>query len=133
MRSYLLVAAGGAVGSMARYWLAVAWREFDIELFPLVLMPDTFPWPTLGANLLGSLIIGFVANMPVAAISAETRLLLMMGFCGGFTTFSSFTLQMLDMAQEGALLLLLIYAAGSMLLGLLAVVIGYGISGLLFY
>lgn len=133
MQSYLLVAFGGAVGSVARYWLAVVGGEFEIELFPFDMMPDTFPWPTLWANLLGSLVIGFVANMPVASISQGTRLLLMMGVCGGFTTFSSFSLQMLDMIQGGSPVLALAYAAASVVLGLFAVALGYMISGLMFY
>ena len=97
MMGTLAVAAGGAAGSVLRYWgtLAAArlgWAEF--------------PWATIAINVLGSFVIGWfaTATLPGAAHSAspEIRLLVMTGLCGGFTTFSAFSLQTLDLLRAGA-------------------------------
>jgi CrcB protein len=92
----LLVALGGAVGSVGRYWTGVlaarAWGE-------------AFPWGTLIINVLGSFIIGGFATLtlPDGALpaSADMRVLVMVGFCGGYTTFSSFSLQTLALMRAG--------------------------------
>lgn len=92
----LAVALGGAVGSLCRYWLS--------ELFAALGLA-TFPWATILANVSGSFLIGLIATLtgPDGRVlaSPETRLLLMVGFCGGYTTFSSFSLQTLALAREG--------------------------------
>lgn len=99
MIPYLYVAAGGALGSIARYWMATA---VDGRL------QSVFPWGTLAVNVLGSFIIGILAAMAEGGtrwgLSDEGRLLLMVGICGGFTTFSSFSLQTLGLIREGLLL-----------------------------
>ena len=132
MVDYFLVAIGGALGSMARHWLSVAFHEFDIDLLPFEMMPAHFPWPTLIINVGGSLLIGFAANLPVEYISRSTRLFLMVGVCGGYTTFSSFSLQLLDLFMEGDVALGLIYVLFSVVIGLFAVALGYLIAGLLY-
>ncbi len=132
MIDYFLVAIGGALGSMARHWLSVAYREFDIALFPFEIMPAHFPWSTLLINIGGSLVIGFVANLPVEYIGREFRLFMMVGVCGGYTTFSSFSLQLLDMFMEGDVALGILYVFFSVVISLLAVAIGYLIAGLLY-
>ena len=132
MIDYFLVAIGGALGSMARHWLSVTFHEFDIELFPFEMMPAHFPWPTLFINIGGSLLIGFVANLPTEYISRDARLFLMVGVCGGYTTFSSFSLQLLDLFMEGDLALGLLYVFFSVVISLLAVAIGYVVAGLLY-
>ena len=132
MFDYLLVAIGGALGTMARHWLSVAFHEFDIELFPFEIMPAHFPWPTLFINIGGSLVIGFAANLPSEYITRDVRLFLMVGICGGYTTFSSFSLQLLDLFMEGDVVLGLLYIFFSVVIGLLAVAIGYVIAGLLY-
>ncbi len=132
MNGYTLVAIGGALGSMARHWLSVVFHEFDIDLFPFQIMPAHFPWATLIINIGGSLVIGFVANLPADYIDRSTRLFLMVGVCGGFTTFSSFSLQLLDLFMEGDLALGLLYVIFSVVIGLFAVAIGYVIAGLLY-
>jgi len=118
MRLALLAALGGALGTVARYLtVTAAMRWFGIE----------FPWGTLAVNVSGSLAIG--ATM--AAItqwfggSAELRILLVTGFLGGFTTFSAFSFDLLQLLQRRAMIEALLYASGSVLLSLFAVVIGY--------
>lgn len=131
--TYLLVGLGGAIGSMLRHWIGVTTHEYEITLFPYDLMPDMFPWPTLWINVLGSLVIGFVANLPVTSISPETRTFFMVGLCGGFTTFSAFSLQTLDLLFGGAGAAAMVYIVLSVLLCLLAVSLGYYAAGLIFY
>jgi len=118
MRLALLVALGGAVGSVARY-LAVtaAERTFGTE----------FPWGTFAVNVAGSFAIGAI----MAAIagwfdgSADLRVLLVTGFLGGFTTFSAFSFEMLQLMQRQAYVAAFAYATGSVLLSLLAAFLGY--------
>jgi fluoride exporter len=94
--TYLWIAIGGALGSMARFWLAVAVAE---KLGP------QFPWGTILINIVGSFIIGFFSTFtgPGGRILASfnARAFVMVGICGGFTTFSAFSLQTLDLAREG--------------------------------
>ena len=94
--SSLAVAAGGAIGSLARFWLAelfVAWGMV------------AFPWATLLANVSGSFLIGVIAAVTGPdgrlLVSPELRLFWMVGICGGYTTFSSFSLQTLTLVQGG--------------------------------
>lgn len=96
MLSYIWVGLGGAVGSIARFWASgVVARHFG----------ETFPWGTLIVNVTGSFIIGFFATATgpdgrwLAAPS--TRQFVMLGICGGYTTFSSFSLQTLNLARDG--------------------------------
>ena len=104
MTPYLLVAAGGAIGSIGRYWMA---GSLDARL-NAVLPQLMFPAGTLLVNVLGSLVIGALAGMEQETtrwgLPDGARLLLMVGFCGGFTTFSSFSLQTLGLLREGLLL-----------------------------
>lgn len=119
MFSYLVIAIGGALGSVARYWLsgAVAQR-----------FGETFPAGTLLVNISGSLIIGLLAGLTGPdsriLISPTIRQFLMIGICGGYTTFSSFSLQTLMLAREGEFLLALLNIASSIILCLLAVWLG---------
>lgn len=92
----LAVAFGGALGSVARYWLAV-WLAPWSRLLPV---------GTIGINVVGSFAIAFFGTMTLAhgrfPVSEGGRLLFMVGVCGGFTTFSSFSLQTLDLLRAGA-------------------------------
>ncbi|MBV9862400.1 MAG: fluoride efflux transporter CrcB [Alphaproteobacteria bacterium] len=96
MSTYLWIALGGALGSMARYWLAG---------FVAILMGPQFPWGTILINILGSFAIGFFGTFtgPAGrvAVSFDTRAFVMVGLCGGFTTFSAFSLQTLELARAG--------------------------------
>lgn len=120
MLSYLWIALGGALGSVARFWFSgVVARQFG----------ETFPWGTLLVNVSGSFVIGFFATLtsPDGRWLAPVglRQFFMIGICGGYTTFSSFSLQTLNLAQDGEWL-----RAGGNILGavglcLLAVWLGH--------
>ena len=126
MLAYLWIAIGGALGSVSRYWFSgvVATRY-----------GETFPWGTLAVNVTGSFVIGLIG----ALVSAEGRLdspsrtfatqFLMMGVCGGYTTFSSFSLQTLNLLRDREWL----YAGGNVLLSvvlcLIAVWLGWLLGG----
>jgi len=93
---YLWIAVGGALGSVARFWCSgVAAR----------LVGETFPWGTIVVNVTGSFIIGFAATTmgPDGRLFAGTtaRQFVMVGLCGGYTTFSSFSLQTLNLLNDG--------------------------------
>ena len=96
MLAYLWIAVGGALGSVARFWFSgVIGRRFG----------ETFPWGTLLVNVSGSFAIGLLAALAEPGgrrfISPTGRQFLMYGLCGGYTTFSSFSLQTLTLMQEG--------------------------------
>lgn len=111
--SYVWVAIGGALGSVARYWISGLVAER---------LGKVFPWNTLAVNVTGSFAIGMVAVLAGADGRMQPQYrafavqLLMAGFCGGYTTFSSFSLQTLTLVQEGQWL----YAAGNILLSVVA-------------
>lgn len=93
--TYLWVAIGSALGGVARYGLTRLTLNVS----------DTFPWGTIAVNVIGCFIMGFVGTIAVTsgrlAIPESFRLFLMVGVCGGFTTFSSFSLETFSMAQGG--------------------------------
>ncbi len=94
--SYLWIAVGGALGSVARFWCSgLAARHFG----------ETFPWGTLLVNGLGSFAIGFFASLTAPEgrwlVPSRFREFFMIGICGGYTTFSSFSIQTLNLAEDG--------------------------------
>ena len=93
----LVVMLGGAIGTFARYAASVLMLPVSREL----------PWGTIAINVAGSFVIGLVGTLTLAAgrfpLSENARLFLMVGFCGGFTTFSAFSLQSLELLRSGAL------------------------------
>jgi fluoride exporter len=96
MASYIWIAVGSALGGVARYWCSgVAAR----------LVGETFPWGTIAVNVIGSFIIGFFATLtgPDGRVYVGTtgRQFVMVGICGGYTTFSSFSLQTLNLMNDG--------------------------------
>jgi CrcB protein len=95
--SYVWVGAGGALGSIGRFALASLFAEA---------LGERFPWGTIAVNVSGCFIIGLVgmATAPVGRIPAplDVRQFLMIGVCGGYTTFSSFSLQTLTLMRAGA-------------------------------
>lgn len=97
MRDTLWIALGGALGSVARYWIAL-WA---------IPISRHVPAGTILINIVGSFVIGFVGTLTLQTgrfpLPETARLFLMVGFCGGFTTFSSFSLQTLDLVRNGAL------------------------------
>lgn len=96
MLTYLWVALGGALGSVARYWMTNA---------VAALTGPRFPWGTIAINIIGSFIIGFVAFLttPVGRvpISFDIRAFILVGICGGYTTFSAFSLQTFELMRSG--------------------------------
>jgi CrcB protein len=120
MLAYLWVAIGGALGSVSRYWLS----GFVANRYG-----DAFPWGTILINVTGSLVIGFFAALtgPDGRWSAAPglRMFFMVGICGGYTTFSAFSLQTLRLLQNREWL----YAGGNIALSvglcLIAVWLGY--------
>lgn len=113
IKNILLVALGGAAGSACRYLVG---RVVNITDFPIA---------TLAVNLLGCMLIGFLVGIiDRNFLSPEFKLLLISGFCGGFTTFSTFANESLAMIKAGDLLLSGLYIGISVILGILAVWLG---------
>ena len=122
-QTYLWVALGSGVGGAARLLCSdIAERLVGIG----------FPWGTLSVNVLGSLLIGAAAALVVPAGRLEPggalQQFLMVGILGGYTTFSAFSLQTLDLARNGHLGKAAGYVAASIVLCLLAVAVGYAIG-----
>jgi len=117
---YGLVAAGTVIGGVARALVGLATRAA---------LDPAFPWDTALVNTLGSFLIGFYATLtePDGRVfaSSRQRLFVMGGFCGGFTTFSIFSLDTLLLARTGALSLAALNVGGSVAAWLLAVWVGY--------
>lgn len=120
MQFYLWIALGGALGSVARF------AATDLITRGC---GGAFPWGTLIVNVTGSFVIGFFATMAAPAgrfpVGDGGRHFFMTGVLGGFTTFSSFSLQTLDLVREGDWLRAGGNVAGSMILCLLAVGLGH--------
>jgi len=111
----LLVALGGALGATLRY-LVTSWVQQRV---------DFFPWGTLAVNLLGSFLIGVVLELTVRGfLSSQARLFLAVGLLGGFTTFSSFSWETLALLEDGDVLPALLYAGGSLVVGIVLAWVG---------
>ena len=119
MQQTLWIALGGALGSVARYWIAL-WA------LPL---SRSLPWGTIGINIAGSFLIGFFGTLTLEGgrhpAPEWARLFVMVGICGGFTTFSSFSLQTLDLLRGDAWGRALANVGVSVLLCLAAVFAGH--------
>ena len=117
---YTLIALGGALGSVARFWMN---GVVSNQLGP------GFPWGTLLINVTGSFLIGFFFTLtePGGRVfaSSNTRQFFMTGICGGYTTFSSFSLQTLNLAREGEWFRAGAYTVASVVACLLAVWLGH--------
>lgn len=120
MLLYLLIALGGALGSVSRFWLNGLVSSH---------VGETFPWGTMLINVSGSFIIGFFATLTApdgrVFASSNTRQFFMTGICGGYTTFSSFSLQTLNLARDGEWFRAGGYTVGSVVACLVAVWIGF--------
>ena len=117
MLTYLAIAFGGAFGAVSRYWLSTSVERFNSSGFPL---------GTFSVNILGSLLIGllFFVFMERLQWAEQYRPLLMVGFLGAFTTFSTFSLDALLLFQQGHYNTALFYIVSSVVLCLFAAYVG---------
>lgn len=120
MMAYLWVAIGGALGSVARFWMnGLISNSFG----------GTFPWGTFAINAVGSFIIGICGAITSSETAGTHRVFVtqffMIGICGGFTTFSSFSLQTLNLLRDGEWLHAAGNIFGSVILCMIAVWLGW--------
>lgn len=122
--NWLLVACGGALGAMSRYGLGQCISQPQ----------QIFPWATWWINIIGCLLAGvfFAFSQRFPILQQEARLLLMVGILGGFTTFSSFGLETFLLLRQGQWMIALSYALSSVILGVLALGLGYVLFQMLF-
>lgn len=120
---YIYVAVGGVVGTLARFGVArwvYGWAGV------------AFPWGTLLVNLAGSFVLGLVVRgSELSTLSPELRGAIVIGFCGAFTTFSTFTYETVALMHEGAWVRAALYVVGSVGLGLVAIALGFSAASLL--
>lgn len=117
----LLVGLGGGAGSILRFLTSAYINRWNITTFPL---------GTFLVNVMGCLIIGFLLGVTGKAFNEDIKLLLVTGFCGGYTTFSTFSSENLFLLQNGNYLMLVIYILASIIIGLLAVWFGVFLASL---
>ncbi|MCT4603034.1 MAG: fluoride efflux transporter CrcB [Marinifilum sp.] len=117
LRTLLLIGMGGFLGSISRFLIGQGLHRIFDTIFPI---------GTMTVNVVGSFIIGVVYSLAERdnLISPEIRMFLAVGFCGGFTTFSSFAFDKLNLLKDSGFLYLSMYLGGSVFLGLLAVYLG---------
>lgn len=122
LRSLLLVGAGGAVGSMLRYAVSYAVSKYA---------QHPFPFGTFIINIVGSLLIGVLFGLAARNqwLQEGGMLLLATGFCGGFTTFSAFALESVNLMQKGQSVTAIIYIGLSVIVGLLLCRLGIWLAG----
>ena len=115
LKNALLVAVGGALGSTGRYLVAQVLRNYH------------FPWATFLVNIAGCFIIGAVLAFSLRNSDFEQnwRVFLASGICGGFTTYSAFSLEMMSMLQQNRIFLFAIYLLATVVIGLIATWLGY--------
>ena len=117
MMKVLLLIAGGALGTLTRYGISGLTHRF---------MDGVFPWGTLMVNLSGALVIGFIWGLwENERISSNMRTFVFIGILGGYTTFSSYALETLNLFRDGETKLALINIIASNILGLLLVFLGF--------
>jgi len=121
IKNFLIVGLGGSAGSMLRYAVQKIFQVQSVAVFPT---------GTLLVNIAGCFLIGILWSMVSRSLTwnEEMKLLLMTGFCGGFTTFSAFTLEGIGLLKENKTVLFLIYLTASVLGGLVATFIGIRIA-----
>jgi len=118
LKNVLLIGLGGFIGSIARYFVSKLNNHLEWLSIPV---------GTLVVNVIGSFLIGFLIGISEKSpiLTVELRMFLMVGLCGGFTTFSSFTGENLMLMRNGQFLPLFLYTGLSILLGFTAVYFGY--------
>lgn len=123
-----LIGLGGALGSIARYLIGVL-------ITHLKWVSSGFPYATFLVNILGCLLIGLFFGIGKSNnwLDHYTGLFLITGFCGGFTTFSTFSFESLELLQKAKYMYFALYSIGSFAIGLLAVIAGLYIAKQLFH
>lgn len=118
MKALFMVGIGGFLGSITRYSFFLLMNRF---------MASSFPWSTWVVNILGSFILGvlFALSIRNQWLDAHLRALLMTGFCGSFTTFSTFALDHMNLVKTGLYTQGILYVLTSVIFSLLAVYLGY--------
>lgn len=120
---YAYLALGGVLGTLAR---------FSIGGWVHTWAGAAFPWGTLAINLLGSFLLGLaMRGAELSSLSPELRGMITVGFCGAFTTFSTFTFETISLMQEGLWARATLYAFGSLGLGLVTMAMGLAAATLL--
>ncbi|MGZ2370195.1 fluoride efflux transporter CrcB [Ancylomarina sp. YFZ004] len=117
LRTLLLIGLGGFLGSISRFLIALGLNRIFQSVLPI---------GTLAVNILGCLFIGIIYSLAEHKniLSPELRIFLGVGFCGGFTTYSSFAFDKLSLIKTGDFLMLSVYVGASVFLGLIAVYLG---------
>jgi CrcB protein len=120
MKHVLLIFLGGGLGSVLRYLISSYFNSSESQLY----------LGTFLVNIIGCLLIGLIVGISLRNtwMSTETSLLLGAGFCGGFTTFSTFSMEMQALLREGNVLMFFGYMAASILIGILMVMLGLWLS-----
>ena len=115
IKNLLLVGLGGSIGSMVRYAAS------------LLIKSKAFPYATLSVNIIGSFIIGLVFALSIkeAGLSNNWKLFMATGICGGFTTFSAFSLENMELLQSGKIGIALTYIIVSVVAAVIATFLGY--------
>ena len=123
MREFILIFIGGGLGSVCRYIITMILKETN----------SLYPWPTLLANAIGSLIIGILADqlMRNTSIYSASTLFWIVGFCGGLTTFSTFAFENLTLFRNSGIASLIMYASLTYFVCLGMVILGNSISRLI--
>jgi len=124
IKNILIIGSGGFLGSVARYL---------VSQLNLTVSFHSVPVGTLLVNVIGCLVIGFLTGIAEKSmiLTSEWRLFLMVGLCGGFTTFSAFANENLMLVHNGQIMAVLLYTGLSIFLGFLAVYFGYVLTNLL--
>lgn len=118
LKDLFLAGAGSFFGGIARYLVSYCMKSVG----------SGFPWATLIVNVAGCLLIGLLWAFFSRIHASSLSLFLIVGFCGGFTTFSSFSKESLALIQSGDYSSFFLYVLGSVVLGLLAVFVGYVVA-----
>lgn len=116
MKQLLLVFIGGGFGSTLRYIIGKYLNTAEAQI----------PWGTFTVNILGSLLIGIILGFAIKnnTLTQSQMLLFVIGFCGGFTTFSAFAFENITFLKQGDLIHFVLYTIGSLVVGFLAVFLG---------
>ena len=118
LKDILLVGLGSCVGGVLRYLVSLMVRWGG----------SGFPWATFAVNILGCLLIGLLWGWGSRSLSPQLVLLLSVGLCGGFTTFSTFSKESLMLLQGGSWLMFALYVGGSITLGIGATALGWQLA-----